>query len=64
MLKWTGERWIISLSKDDGQKTYYEKNITNKKVRLAKEKDSKLTKEIFSFFPDAKLIDVKDDTDA
>ena len=64
LLKWTGERWIISLSKDDGQKTYYEKNIANKKVRLAKEKDSKLTKEIFSFFPDAKLIDVKDDTDA
>ena len=31
LLKWTGERWIITLSKEQGDKTFYEKNIADKK---------------------------------
>ena len=31
LLLWTGERWIISLSKEQGEETIYEKNLANKK---------------------------------
>jgi DNA polymerase-3 subunit gamma/tau len=31
LLNWTGERWIISLSKDQGEETVYEKNLTSQK---------------------------------
>mgnify|MGYP006107355253 CR=1 FL=1 len=27
LLKWTGERWIISLTKESGEKSIYEKNM-------------------------------------
>jgi DNA polymerase-3 subunit gamma/tau len=64
LLKWTGERWIISLSKEQGEETLYERNITNKKNKLAKERDSKAVKDFFAAFPDAKLIDVTEDDDA
>jgi len=64
LLKWTGERWIISLSKEQGEKTVYEKNLADKKDKLAKEMNSKLVKDFLSVFPDAKLIDVSEDNDA
>ena len=64
MLKWTGERWIISLSKEQGEKTVYEKNILDKSNKLEKEINSKLVKDFISVFPDAKLIDVSEDDDA
>ena len=40
------------------------KPITNKKNKLAKERDSKAVKDFFAAFPDAKLIDVTEDDDA
>ena len=62
---WTGERWIISLSKKEGSKTIYEKKIQEKKENLDKEKNNTLTKELLSAFPDAHLVDVKEeDNDA
>jgi DNA polymerase III subunit gamma/tau len=64
LLKWTGERWIISLSKDQGEKTFYEKNIVNKKNKLEKEVNSDLAKDFVSAFPGAKLISVTEDEDA
>jgi len=64
LLKWTGERWIISLSKDQGEKTFYEKKITNKKNKLEKEMNSDLVKDFISAFPDAKLTSVVEDEDA
>ena len=30
LLLWTGERWIISLSKNTDAKSVYEKNLENK----------------------------------
>ena len=63
LLTWTGERWIISLSKTSGAKTFYEKNLENKSANVSKEKNSELAKEIFSTFSDAKLIDVQEDKD-
>ena len=64
LLIWTGERWVISLSKEKGAKTLYDKRIENKSLTLINEQESEVTKKIISTFPDAKLIDVKKDDDA
>ena len=64
LLKWTGERWIISLSKEQGEETIYEKNITNKKNKLTQEMNSEVVKDFLGAFPDAKLINVSEDSDA
>jgi len=64
LLKWTGERWIISLSKEQGEETIYKKNFTNKKHKLTKEMNSEVVKDFLSAFPEAKLIDVLEDSDA
>ena len=64
LLKWTGERWVISLSQKDGSKTFHEKNLEQKSAKLLEIKNSNSAKEIFSSFPDAKLIEIKDNDDA
>jgi DNA polymerase-3 subunit gamma/tau len=64
LLKWTGDRWIISLSKEQGEETIYEKNLTDKKEKLSKEMSSPTVKDFLSIFPDAKLVDVTEDNDA
>jgi len=64
LLKWTDERWIISLTKDQGDKTFYEKNIADKKNKLKKELDTDLVKDFISSFPDAKLTSVTEEEDA
>ena len=61
LLHWTGERWIISLSKNSEAKSVYEKNLENKKNEMIKFKNSKIAKEIEAAFPDAKLIEIKDE---
>ena len=40
LLLWTGERWIISLSKNDKAKSIYEQNIEKKSFQLEKFKES------------------------
>ena len=60
LLQWTGERWIITLSKNSEAKSIYEKNIEYKNKKLEEFKTSKIAKEINTAFPDAKLIDIKD----
>ena len=64
LLIWTHERWIISLSKEQGEETVYEKNLTNKKDKLTQEMNSEVVKDFLTAFPDAKLINVSEDTDA
>jgi DNA polymerase-3 subunit gamma/tau len=64
LLKWTGVRWIISLSKRQGEKTFYEKNLADKTHKLAKETNNEVVKDFLSVFSDAKLIDVSEDKDA
>ena len=63
LLRWTGDRWIISLSKIEGKKTFYEKNLEVKTNNLKNENNSDTAKKLLSSFPDAKLIDVKEDDD-
>ena len=64
LLKWTGERWIIYLSKEQGNETIYEKNLNNKKDKLEKEMNSQVVKDFIAAFPDAKLVDITEDNDA
>ena len=64
LLKWTAERWIISLSKEQGEETIYEKNLINKKSKLDEETNSQAVKDFLNAFPDAKLVDVTEENDA
>ena len=61
LLEWTGERWIISLSKNSEAKSVYEKNIEAKNIFIDEFKKGKIAKEIETAFPDAKLINIEED---
>ena len=61
LLEWTGERWIISLSKNSEAKSIYEKNVEAKNNFIDEFKKGKTAKEIETAFPDAKLIDIEED---
>ena len=58
LLQWTGERWIISLSKNAQAKSIYEKHLESTEHKIEKFRKSKLAKEIEAEFPDAKLLSV------
>jgi len=64
LLNWTSERWIISLSKEQGEDTVYKKNLTNKENKIAQEMNNEKVKDFITAFPGAKLIDVSEDNDA
>ena len=61
LLLWTGERWIISLSKNENVKSIYEKNLEDKNNKIDEFKKSKIAEDIQKTFPDAKLIDLKEE---
>ena len=61
LLLWTGDRWIISLSKNTIAKSIYEKNQEYKSDKIENFKKSKTAKDIQEVFPDAKLIDLKEE---
>jgi DNA polymerase-3 subunit gamma/tau len=60
LLLWTGERWIISLSKNNEAKSIYEQNMENKSSQLSQFEKSDTAKLIKKAFPDAQLIDIKE----
>ena len=60
---WTGERWIITLSKVEGEISYKEKLIKTKKEEIEKINKSKLFLELKNNFSDIKLVDVKNKND-
>jgi DNA polymerase-3 subunit gamma/tau len=61
LLLWTGERWIISLSKNNDAKSVYEKNMEKKSSKLKEFEKSDLAKEIQEAFPDVELTDIQED---
>ena len=61
LLSWTGERWIISLSKNSDAKSIYEKNQEDKNNMIEEFKKSKVAQDIQKAFPDAKLIDLTEE---
>jgi len=60
LLQWTGDRWIISLSKNPEAKSIYEKNLESKNFKIEEFKKSKIANDFESAFPDAKLTDVEE----
>ncbi len=61
LLLWTGERWIISLSKNNDAKSLYEQNMIRQSSKLENFKKSDLAREIEEAFPDAKLLDIQEE---
>ena len=61
LLLWTGERWIISLSKNSDAKSIYEQNMEKKSSKLKEFEESDLAKQIKETFPDAELVEVEED---
>ncbi len=59
LVKWTGERWIISLSKSMGNKTLFEKQNDDKKQEIEDARSNSKIKSLLNTFSDAKLIDVE-----
>ncbi len=60
LLDWTGERWIILLSKKSGLKTINELKNQNKENNLEDLKDSNSYKKAINLFPDLEITNVKD----
>ena len=61
LLEWTGERWIISFSKIKGEISIKEKE-KNKIIELVDNvKNTEIYKNVLKKFPDANLINVKDE---
>ena len=58
LLEWTGKRWLITLTKAQGQKTFSELNSIKKKGLLEEEKNGEIYKRFKYIFSDAELIEV------
>ena len=63
LLLWTGERWIISLSKNEGSQTIYEGKMKKKAEDLLEAKKTEIAKKVSVSFPDAKLLEIKEEND-
>ena len=61
LLKWTNYRWIISLTKKDGEKTSYEKKIADDDLLMTNTLKNDSTKNFLSEFPDAQISEIKED---
>ena len=59
LFEWTGTRWVISLAKKAGQKTFSETEKIKKKELLDAEKNEEIYKEFKNIFKDAELLEVK-----
>lgn len=59
LLEWTGMRWVITLTKKKGQKTFSELQSTKKKELLDQEKKGKIYKKFKNIFSDIELLEVK-----
>ncbi len=58
LFEWTGDRWIITLSKSKGELSIKDKQKNKKIKNINFAKQSKLYKNLIEKFPDADLIDV------
>ena len=63
LYEWTNTRWIISLSKNKGQETIKKTSQGEKKNNLKDFEQTDIFNNIKNSFPDAELIDVKDNKD-
>ena len=61
LLEWTGKRWIIAFSKENGSQSLKEQSQNLKINLFKKESESGFSKEIKNIFPDAELLKVEED---
>ena len=61
LYEWTGDRWIITLSKKRGEPSKKEKDKEIKKINIDNAKKDSFYKKVLQTFSDAELIDVKSD---
>ncbi len=61
LLNWTGERWIISLSKNTEAKSVFEEKLEIQNNLINEFKTSEIAKDISNAFPDARLDDLKEE---
>ena len=59
LLEWTGNRWVITLSKTKGQKSFSEFQEIKKKELLNKERKGEIYKKFKNIFSDGELLEVK-----
>ncbi len=60
LIEWTGYRWIITLSKDKGEKTVYEQKNELKKIKFKEAESTEVYKKIKEIFPESELIDIEE----
>jgi len=58
LLKWTGKRWLITLTKEKGEKTFSEFQHIKVQETLENEKKGEVYKKFKSIFSDVELIEV------
>ena len=63
LYEWTNTRWIISLSQNKGQETIKKTSEGEKKNNLKDFEQTDIFNNIKNSFPDAELIDIKDNKD-
>ena len=59
LLEWTGLRWVITLTKEKGQKTFSELRSIKKKELVNEEKKGKIYDKFKNVFSDVELLEVK-----
>ena len=59
LLEWTGNRWIISLSREQGEKSMHDKKEEKLKNIIKDIKKTELYKNFTKNFPDGELIEIK-----
>jgi len=59
LFQWTGNRWLITLEKKDGQKTFLESRDIKEKEFIQKEKKGEVYKKFKNIFPDGELLGIK-----
>jgi DNA polymerase-3 subunit gamma/tau len=65
--EWTGERWVVSLTRDEGPKTIHPKTIQEdardrRAALLSKVRSDPVVEAVLETFPDARIVDVREDT--
>ena len=63
LFEWTGQRWIITLSKIKGEISIKQKKQNKKTKSIDNAKNSKIYKLVLEKFPDASLVDITDNKD-
>ena len=58
LLEWTGKRWLITLTKKVGQKTFSELQLIDKKQLIEEEKKEEIYKKFKDIFSDGELVKV------